>query len=361
MTNRCNLRCIYCYAAAGERETEDISLELCQQAIDITSLNAEKAGHSAFELVFHGGGEPTQHWEVLTKTIDYARKKTLPCNISMSSNGVWSEKQRNYILDNFNGLTLSFDGTKEVQDAQRPTARGNSSFDTALKSLKIMDDRNFPYSIRVTISSPWLEKLPECVRFICEESGCHHIQVEPAFKPVREGWQDPSVEESDRFVEAFIESMDVAGQYQRELTYSGARPWITLSSFCRAAESALAVRPDGKLVACYEVTDSRHKLADYFTVGSIKSQGPVINEKARKRLTEMRQDRFSLCSECFCIWHCAGDCSSRCFSADGKAHLRFEQRCRINQEISKEILARYIESEGGVWKAKVKIMDEVKQ
>jgi len=357
-TNRCNLRCTYCYADAGEKESEDMPLELAEQAIDTAAANAKEAGIPFFELVFHGGGEPTQHWELLTKAVGYARSKKVKCNISMSSNGVWSDRQRSYVLDNFNGLSLSFDGTKEVQDAQRPTPGGGSSFAAVMKSIKAMDKKNYPYNIRLTISSPWLEKLPECVRFICEETGSRQIQVEPAFSASREGWQNPSQEDADRFIAAFIESLDVAAQHKKELMYAGARPWMTVCSFCSAAERALVVRPDGKLVACYEVTDFKHKLADFFTVGRLESNRPLVDEGARQRLTDMRQQRLALCKDCFCLWHCGGDCSSRCFSPDGRAHLRFDQRCRINREISKDILARYIESSGGVWRAKVKVLDE---
>jgi uncharacterized protein len=357
-TNRCNLRCTYCYAEAGEKTPEDMPIKLAKQAIDTTVANAEKAGMPFFELVFHGGGEPTQNWQLLTKTVEYTRRKKVRSVIAMSSNGIWSEKQRSYVLDNFDGLSLSFDGTKEVQDAQRPTPGGGSSFAVVMKSIKVMDKRNFPYNIRLTISSPWLEKLPECVRFICEETGSRHIQVEPAFSVYREGWQNPSPEDAGRFIAAFTESLDVAEKYQKELMYAGARPWMTICSFCSAAETALVVRPDGKLVACYEVTDSKHKLADFFTVGNLESNGPLIDEEARERLTGMRQQRLALCEDCFCLWHCGGDCSSRCFSPDGTAHLRFDQRCRINREISKEILARYVESTGGVWRAKVEVLDE---
>ena len=357
-TNRCNLRCTYCYADAGEKKSEDMSVELAERAIDTVAANAEKAGLPFFELVFHGGGEPTQHWRLLTTAIEHARRKKVECRISMSSNGVWSDKQRGYVLDNFNGLSLSFDGTQEVQDAQRPKAGGGSSFAAVMKSIKAMDSKQYPYSIRLTISSPRLEKLPECIRFICEETGSRHIQVEPAFSNNREGWHNPSQEDVDRFITAFIESLDVAAQHKKQLLYAGARPWMTVCSFCSAAETALVVRPDGKLVACYEVTDFRHKLADFFTVGRLASDGPLVDEGARQRLTDMRQQRLALCQDCFCLWHCAGDCSSRCFSPDGRAHLRFDQRCRINREISKEILARYIESAGGVWRAQVKVLDE---
>jgi uncharacterized protein len=358
LTNRCNLRCTYCYAAAGDREPEDMSWELASQMIDIVSNNAEKAGWPHFDLIFHGGGEPTQHWKVFKKAVEYARRKKIKANISISSNGVWNENQLDFILNNLNSVSLSFDGIREVQEAQRPAVSGGSSFDRVMRSIRAMEKNDFPFTIRITTSNPWLEKLPECVKFICEETACSYIQVEPAFNPQRKGWQDPLPGDADRFIKAYIDAMEIAQGKEKSLMYSGARPWMTVCSFCSAAESALIVRPDGKLVACYEVTDTRHRLEEYFKIGSMESEGPVVDHKALERLMRMRQERQELCRDCFCFWHCAGDCSSRCFSPDGMGHLRFEQRCRINREISKEILARYIEGSGGVWRADVKVLDQ---
>ena len=358
LTNRCNLRCTYCYAEAGDKALEDMPLELALRAIDIAAENAKNNDRSFFQLVFHGGGEPPQHWDVFRKAVDYAESKSHKCSISMSSNGVWSKEQRAFILEHLNGVSLSFDGTREVQDAQRPTAEGGSSFKAVMTSINKMDENKFPYNIRMTITNSFLEKLPECIQFFCEETGCRNFQIEPAFGSGREGWVNPTPEIADRFISAFAAAMDVAESYQSDLTYSGARPWMTVCSFCSAAESALVLRPDAGIVACYEVTDASHLLADVFTIGRLGPNGMIIDEGARENLNLMRQERLALCKDCFCVWHCGGDCSSRCFSPGGKGHLRFEERCRINRELSKELLARYIERSGVVWRSRIEVTDE---
>ena len=356
MTNRCNLRCVYCYAAAGEMNFQDMSRNTAFHAVDIVYRNAVEKGNPGFELVFHGGGEPCENWEVLKKSVHYARKKDLKANISMSSNGIWTNEQQDFLLDNLDGLSLSFDGTKEIQNRQRPFADGSGSFEKVIDSIDLLDRKCFPYNIRLTVSSLFLEKLPEAIRFICRNCNCRHIQVEPAFAPARKGWKDPQPDEAARYIDAFIESMDIAQEYGRELMFAGARVWMTICAFCSAAHTALVVRPDNRLVACYEVTDNRHELAEIFTIGELTEKGFRIDETKISRIEEMRKQRLKLCSRCFCIWHCGGDCSSRCFTSDGTGHLRFSQRCRINREISKEILARYIESSGGVWQANIKVI-----
>ena len=82
LTNRCNLRCTYCYASGGEGPIQDLPLELAWAAIDHASQNAVERGQPHFDLTFHGGGEPVQAWETLQQATAYARGKNLPCRIS---------------------------------------------------------------------------------------------------------------------------------------------------------------------------------------------------------------------------------------------------------------------------------------
>src|SRR5207248_3231629 len=59
LTTACNLRCTYCYASAGDTPTKHMSLEVAKRGIDFITANAAKKGSAAFEVLYHGGGEPT--------------------------------------------------------------------------------------------------------------------------------------------------------------------------------------------------------------------------------------------------------------------------------------------------------------
>lgn len=78
MTNQCQLRCVYCYAAAGELPHEALTTEQGRAAIDIVCQNAITLHQPQFEISFHGGGEPTFAWQVLKECATYARQKPLP-------------------------------------------------------------------------------------------------------------------------------------------------------------------------------------------------------------------------------------------------------------------------------------------
>jgi len=363
LTSRCNLRCTYCYARGGEGPAQDLSPSVARAVIDQVHDNAVEVGQPYFDLTFHGGGEPLQAWATLQEAVAYARSKSLPSRISMVSNGLCTVPQREWLLHNLDSLSISFDGRAATQDRQRRSASGGGSFKAAMRTIRALDKAQFSYGIRMTATAPWREQLPEDVRFICEETGCPAMQVEPAFNTRRGEHRGPTLEESEAFVDAFVESFEIAWKAGRQLTYSGARPWLLTSTFCTAPHAALIVNPAGKLVTCYEVADEGHPLAHLSTVGCVVGDQVAIDDQARSAFSTWLEQRRAGCSGaapnsegCFCIWHCSGDCYPRSFAA-ARTLPGTSSRCHANREITARVLLWYIMNSrtdealgGGVWR-----------
>jgi uncharacterized protein len=350
LTSRCNLRCTYCYAGGGERTEQDVSPELARAAIDEVHRNAVEQGKKHFELIFHGGGEPVQALNVMHEAVAHARDKDLPARASMVSNGVWSARQREWILHNLDRVGLSVDGGPETQNRQRPLAGGKGSFDVVMRNIKALDDAGFSYGIRMTAIAPWREILPQDVAFLCEETSSPSIQVEPAFNTLRGEHRGPTQAEGEAFVEAFKEAFEIAGRAGRQLIYSGARPWLVTRSFCRAPYSLLIVNPSGTLVGCFEATDEEYPLAQESRVGFMNGDGIVVDEDLRNALHQTLAQRRAGCRDCLCYWNCAGDCYSRVFAPGVDGPPGSNPRCFMNREISTHILLWYIAHGDGVWR-----------
>ncbi|MBC8450505.1 MAG: radical SAM protein [Chloroflexi bacterium] len=350
LTNRCNLRCTYCYASGGEGTVQDLPSELARVAIDHACQNARELGRPHFELTFHGGGEPVQAWEVLCKATAYARSKDLPCRISMVTNGVWTAHQREWILHNLDELSISFDGAQETQDRQRPFASGWGSFKAVMRTIEALDKARFSYGIRMTATVPWRGRLPEDVRFICEETGCRVMQVEPAFNIRRGEHQGPTQEESETFADAFMDAFETAHRAGRRLTYSGARPWLLTRTFCTAPYAALIVNATGRLVTCYEIASESHLLAEMSTVGRVVGSQITVDNQARDALLTCLEEKRATCRECFCYWHCAGDCYPRSLASEASTPEGLSPRCYMNREITARILLWYIMAGDGIWR-----------
>ena len=207
LTNRCQLRCVYCYAAAGEQPEKGLSFESGKAVIDVVFDYANKNNLPHFEVYFHGGGEPTYHWDVLQRLTEYARALPLPAHLSLTSNAMWSPAQLDWIVAHMDGLGISMDGAPETQNKQRPVKSGQHSSPVVMSNLAELDRRGVQYGIRITALPPFTS-LPEDVRFICESMACNKlIQVEPAYNFVRGAISHPGEDQAAQFTQAFMEAL----------------------------------------------------------------------------------------------------------------------------------------------------------
>lgn len=360
LTNQCQLRCTYCYAAAGEGKRQELSFELGRAAIQAVFENARRIGAPFFEVSFHGGGEPVLAWQVLRDCTNFARQLPHRSQITLTTNGVWSEEQCAWIIEHLDGLTLSLDGRPETQNRQRPFASGGGSFKQAMRTVAALDRHKFQYSIRLTGTEPWKD-LPEEVRFLCNETGCQTFQVEPAFNLERGGHGQPMLEQGRAFARACLEAIEVAAQAGRYLFFSGARLGMVTDAFCTAPFQGLIVNANGDLVTCYEIASSDHRLAELSTIGQIKESVVQVDQERRARLLVKLEERRASCRNCFCYWSCAGNCYPRAFGMGEDGHLQHGVRCEINRQITEGLLLRGIEAAGryppgdGVWRAPRKV------
>jgi len=350
LTNLCQLRCVYCYAAAGEMPGRGLSFESGRAVIDYVHHRAAQNGSAAFELYLHGGGEPTYHWQVLRQLVSYARTLSLPAHISLTSNGVWSPAQLDWIATHVDGIGISMDGTPATQDRQRPVKSGQGSSAIVMRNLAELDRRGVQYGMRITAVPPF-DSLVEDVRFICQATAARIIQVEPAYNFQRGSLAQPAQQTADQFVQAFTESFEIARAQQRSLYYSGARPDTITSRFCKSPYEAVIVTPDDRIVACYEVVSSRHPLAEISTVGRVVDGKVELDAAPRQQLFDLLERRVDTCATCFCAWSCAGDCYTRAFLDGVERSGEHSLRCEVNQRISQYIMLSGIEHGNGVWRA----------
>ncbi|MBI4023339.1 MAG: radical SAM protein [Verrucomicrobia bacterium] len=137
VTNRCNLKCRYCYAGYYARPTEDMPLDQVKAIID--------------ELVLHGlfrinlvGGEPLMRPDI-GAIIEHVRCKGIHCAIT--TNG-WLVPKK---LDALRGLNLccfSIDGDRPGNDENR----GAGTFDRVIAGLDACKAAGIPAQISAVLS-----------------------------------------------------------------------------------------------------------------------------------------------------------------------------------------------------------------
>lgn len=348
LTNQCQLRCTYCYAAAGEFARQVLPLEYGRIAIDYAVASMQRRGVPRLDVAMHGGGEPTLPWKTLQALADYARQQPIPVSLSLTSNGIWSQTQTEWILAHIDIVNLSMDGAPQTQNRQRPLAAGKPSSGRVMRTIAALDSRAFPYNIRMTALPPF-ESLLGDVQFLCENTRCVNMQVEPAFNTRRGEECAPQGEEGQAFTRAFLQAQHIATQAGRRLVYSGAALENVTATFCSSGYGSLIVTPQGALVACYTATNREHPLVPMVTIGEIKEGEIHIDEAARARLLQALSERRGACRECFCYWSCAGDCFAKYLTPQHGGHLVFDGRCEINRSLLRELMLRGMARSEGIW------------
>jgi uncharacterized protein len=350
-TTACNLSCTYCYAAYEGKKHVFLSWPAAKKAMDIAFQNSVNPKNGRFSLSFHGGGEPTLSKEFFFKAAEYARSLDPGCPVSVTTNAVWDKEFRDRALKIISEISISFDGNEITQNRQRPDAQGNATFSRVMETIREIEKQKIPYGIRMTVTRESLPELRSNIEFMCSHTECRSFQVEAVYNQGRAEGAGLTIDDIDSFVDIYMDVHRFAMEHGRNLHYSAARPHLITSTFCAATSNALIVTADGELTACYEVFDHSHILADDFIIGRIDPHDGIVlyPEKRTNLLSKINENR-SNCKDCFCYYHCAGDCPPKAFLA----HLNNDQfRCSVTRAITRELIIDRIAENDGFWQGDV--------
>ncbi len=340
LTSRCNLRCRYCYAEGGTR-SEELDWEICKAGIDFAIESSLETNRKDFLLGFHGSGEPTMAWDNMKRSVLYAHeqgeKNGLKAVIHTATNGVLNDEQRAFIVKYFSGVNVSFDGTEDIQNHNRPFANGQGSFDKVFESLKYFDQQNFNFAIRVTVSNTAVVRMKEIVEFLGNSlPALREIHIEPLWlcgRCLTTGETPPSPED---FIVNFRQATEAAKELGLSIKYSGARLHTITNRFCGAPGEGFSVLPGGAVTSCYEVCESDDPRAELFHYGKYNYDTKKFEFDQNKinRLRKLSVENIAFCKDCFCKWHCAGDCLSKALSTFSTDGHNGSVRCTINRELT---------------------------
>lgn len=348
LTSRCNLRCRYCYADAGHKEI-DMTWDVAGAAIDLAAENAGWLGHTSFCVGFHGGGEPTMAWQMLTRCVQYARSKAetmgLDVELFAATNGFISKPKRQYLAEHFTNINVSMDGPQDIQDYNRPTVHQGGSFDAVRDALTYFNDAGLPFGIRTTITRSSVGRMVEIVEYLHSQFNFIYLQMEPVWLCGRCVRSEDPPPDDDEFIDNFIKAFKRGHELGIQVTYSGARLDALTSKFCAAPGDSFTVLPEGIVTSCYEVTEPSDPKAKIFHFGSYKAEtgGFDFDLQRLEALRKLTVNNLPFCEDCFCKWHCAGDCLSKAFDLTRSVTHCGTSRCKINRALTLAWLKMTIE------------------
>lgn len=345
-TQKCTLRCTYCYAQGGRMNDTNIPDDMVRDAVDVILHNSTVRGKSP-HLSFIGEGEATANWKGFVSSIAYFKSKCnehgLEGTVSMSTNGVMSPEKISFIASNVDSVDVSLDGLAEAHDANRILPNGEGSFGRVIDFIKRLNERGARVSIRASIADSACSQLSDFVHFIGQNLLCRRLHIEPIsdVSSLTGVALDDLVEErSEKFIQAFRVARRTAALYNLELYYSGARTSVT-DSFCGASGGRLfMITSEGIVTSCNEVLYEKDERSSLFHYGKwTAGKGFEISPDRLKVLRTLNTEHISKCQSCFAKYNCAGDCYAKTALTYGQPwETPYTVRCNINRELLKDEL-----------------------
>lgn len=344
-TNDCSLGCKYCFSGASPKKYGAIPWEIAKAAIDLGTRNAVMnrmtLGSGKLVIRFFGGGEPTEYWDSFSSIVEYARESAQRSNVEVKvatiTNGQVDPEHYEWFRNNIDEITISMDGPPDIQNAQRPTATGENSFDKTWAFVNQMDafDMNIK-GIRVTVTAETLHRMEEIAEYFWDHlRKPYNMQFEPVyFSEV--GRQNTEMPGALEFIQQFrrVEEMT----YQRHLrgvrhgtVNSAGRPLtIRTGSYCDSLEGkGLFVTPDGYLSICSEVSVPTDPRKDDYFVGKYDAATKRF-QVSERGAANIRKGLPWWCRGCFAQFSCRGGCEPRSQNSDKYIRRWWCQMVRTN-------------------------------
>ena len=159
-TQRCNLKCVHCYAQSEDRNYPgEMSTEEGKAMID------DLAAYGAPVLLF-SGGEPTIRKDLL-ELMHYAKDKGMRVVISTNGTLITEEKAQQFAEVGLSYVGVSLDGSRDTHDNFRGL---KGSFDKAIVGIRNSRDAGIKVGLRMTINKLNWQDIPEIFKVMREEN-----------------------------------------------------------------------------------------------------------------------------------------------------------------------------------------------
>lgn len=158
MTQRCNLKCVHCYAHALEVEgVDDISTDQAKSMID------DLAAYGAPVMLF-SGGEPLVRKD-LVELAKHATSKGMRAVISTNGTLITKEKAKELKEVGLSYVGISLDGMEEVHDSFRGV---KGSFRKALQGIENCQAEGLKVGMRFTVNKRNAVEVPGIFKLLKE-------------------------------------------------------------------------------------------------------------------------------------------------------------------------------------------------
>lgn len=320
LTERCNLKCKYCFAEASGKK-EDMPLEIGCKAIDkLLELPAERF------ILKLGGGEPFLRFGLITKLIDYLkkgicnRKKATKILLESTTNGTLLDDEMVEFIKSYGmRFCVSLDGPKDTHDKMRRFPGGQGSYEKTVTGIEKLKEHGVRFRVITVVGRHNFNQARSILdHFI--SLGITLVRFNPILKTGsgRSEWDRKGIEPKEYFsfmkdVLQYIGESRSLSEDNLEMMIRNlvvrTRDFNCMRSLCGAGYTHITVDPKGDLHPCALLRSSTRQICQG-NINSIESlwisyaNDPVVKEMPRRIVSNIPG-----CKECVWRHFCEGGCT----------------------------------------------------
>lgn len=317
ITSKCNLDCIYCYTNKEERKHKNQSLPF-----EFAKLGIDYFIDRYPYIRFFGAGEPTQEFKLMKRIYEYSYEKVgKDLKSEIQTNGAFNSTVRNWLEENIDIIWISFDGTPDIQDYNRPFYKsGKPSSPVIEKNVRhLVINRKGIVGARVTITDNNSKRQIELIDYFAS-LGLKHIWTDPIFPSVGEKSLSEDINADsvkpliniDEYVKEFVEAHKYAKN--KNIFYGSflACNFDEKTEYhCRACIPMPHFTTDGYISACDMALfgeDNNHMDVFIYGMWDKKNNKLIFNEEKIKLLRTRTVHNMRGCKSCLIKLNCGGYC-----------------------------------------------------
>ena len=338
ISHDCNLRCEYCFAAKGDFGTgrELMPLEVAKKAIDF--LIEKSANRHNLEVDFFGG-EPLMNFDVVKKTVEYARSIEKQHNknfrFTITTNGLLlTDDKIDFINREMSNVVLSLDGRKEVNDKLRVSPNGKGSFDAIVPKYQklVMERGDKDYYVRGTFTRNNLDFTNDIIKMA--ELGFDQLSIEPV---VSDEKFDYSIKEADLprvFEEYETLAKEMIKRKKNGKCFNFFHFMIDLDQGpcaikrlrgCSCGNEYIAVTPNGDIYPCHQFVG--HEQCRMGNVVENTFRDEIKNQFAKTNIYTKEK-----CKNCWAKFFCSGGCNANSWQYEGDIAKSHGISCELEKK-----------------------------
>lgn len=333
--NICNLRCSYCYSAAGRNNSviADAALEAGLRWF----VDKERTHGAPLSIFITGGGEPLATWPVTSKALSLAREladsQSISLHIALITNGTLLSPDKISLLKDMGcAVGVSFDVLTDIQNANR------GHYEVVDRNIRALLDAGIRTMVNSTIIPSSVERIEEMVGTVADRYyGLAQYTVEPATGTDLFGTPEAMRRFYDAFLTNYLKAKDIARRRGVPLrfTFDDALRGITV----RHCPGKFALTASGRISVCHLVSSPAEPRFDQCVYGRVADGKVDIDRRRFDELYSRNVGAYPECTDCVAKWSCGGECFTRrsTYAPEFMAEV-----CRFNRAVVERLIKEEI-------------------